>query len=382
MINSLKSLAKRLLAITWIRRAFEATTRAVLEVLAANRFFSLAYSVLGIPSFNREQYAVLRGRRDYYRNLSRNRRTRTELRRNIHRLEKGILMRPRRPVFALDYLVETIEFYERAITQRDPSAINDDSELAWAHNVLAEYFGVVDAEEPVVARASARFETTLAAYNPATTDKVPYRRAHGARSAARYEDLLDLAMQRRSVRWFQPRPVPRDLVDKALLVARQSPSACNRLPYEFRIFDDPEMVRKVASIPFGAAGYGHQIPTIAVLVGRLNHYFSPRDRHVIYVDASLAAMSFMLALEALGLASSVINWPDFEPLEHKMQKTLALDDDERVIMLLAIGYADPEGLVAYSEKKPLDVIRRYNDLGRATNSTSSGPKANATSTTR
>src|SRR5690606_1780617 len=170
--------------------------------------------------------------------------------------------------------------------------------------------------------------------------------------------------------------------DKALLVARQSPSACNRLPYEFRIFDDPDMVRQVASIPFGAAGYGHQVPTIAVLVGRLNHYFSPRDRHVIYVDASLAAMSFMLALETLGLASSVINWPDFEPLEHKMQKTLRLDDDERVIMLLAIGYAGPEGLVAYSEKKPLEVVRRYNDLGRATSSTSSGPSANTTSTTR
>ena len=382
MINSLKSLAKRLLAITWIRRAYEVTTRAVLEILAANRLFSLAYSVLGIASFNREQYAVLRGRRDYYRNLSRSRRTRTELRRNIHRLEKGILMRPRRPVFALDYLVETIEFYERAVAQRDPAATPDDSELAWAHNVLAGYFGIVDAHEPVVAQARTRFEATHAAYNPTTTDKVPYKRAHGASSAARYEDLLELAMQRRSVRWFESRQVPRDLVDKALLVARQSPSACNRLPYEFRIFDDPEMVRKVASIPFGAAGYGHQVPTIAVVVGRLNHYFSPRDRHVIYVDASLAAMAFMLALETLGLASSVINWPDFEPLEHKMQKTLGLDDDERVIMLLAIGYADPEGLVAYSEKKPLDVLRRYNDLGRTTSSTSSGPSASTTSTTR
>src|SRR5699024_2314301 len=247
----------------------------------------------------------------YYRNLSRSRRTRTELRRNIHRLEKGILMRPRRPVFALDYLVETIEFYERAVAQRDPAATPDDSEMAWAHNVLAGYFGIVDASEPVFAQARTRFEATHAAYNPTTTDKVPYKRAHGASSAARYEDLLELAMQRRSVRWFESRQVPRDLVDKALLVARQSPSACNRLPYEFRIFDDPEMVGKVASIPFGAAGYGHQVPTIAVVVGRLNHYFSPRDRHVIYVDASLAAMAFMLALETLGLASSVINWPDF-----------------------------------------------------------------------
>lgn len=95
MLNKLKKIAKDLLAIVWVRRLYEGLMRAVLEVLAANRFLSLIYSVLSIPTFNREQFAVLRGRRDYYRNLARERASRTELRRNIHRLEKGILMRAR-----------------------------------------------------------------------------------------------------------------------------------------------------------------------------------------------------------------------------------------------------------------------------------------------
>ena len=364
MLNRLKVLAKTLLAIVWVRRAYEGTLRILLEILAANRLFSLVYSVLSIPSFNREQFAVLRGRRDYYRNLGKVRATRTELRRNVHRLEKGILMQPRRPVFALDYLVETIEFYELAVRQHAEGANGDIDELTWAYGVLNHYFATVNITNPVVAGAKVRFDATRGQFNPDDAGKVPYRRVESAHSEATYEDLLSLARRRRSVRWFEQRPVPRELIDQALLVGRQSPSACNRLPYEFRIFDDPGMVKKVASIPFGAAGYGHQIPTIAVVVGRLNHYFSPRDRHVIYVDSALAAMPFMLALETLGLASSVINWPDFEPLEGRMQKTLNLDYDERVIMLIAIGYPEPEGLVAYSEKKSLDVIRRWNDLGR------------------
>ena len=365
MLGTLKRLAKTLLAITWIRRTHDTGMRVLLELLAANRITSLAYSVLGIPAFNREQFAVLRGRRDYYRNLTRARHSRTELRRNVHRLEKGILMRPRRDVFALDYLVETIEFYERAVAQSSQDE-TDDGEMAWSHDVLARYFSIVDPGNAVVAGARARFEATRTTFDPGNNGKVPYARAHGSRSTVRYEDLLDLARQRRSVRWFEQRPVPRELIDKALLVGRQSPSACNRLPYEFRIFDDPAMVRTVASIPFGSAGYSHQIPAIAVVVGRLNHYFSPRDRHIIYVDSALACMPFMLALETLGLASSVINWPDFEPLESRMQSVLGLDVDERVIMLVAIGYPDPEGLVAYSEKKSLDVLRRYNELARTT----------------
>lgn len=365
MLNRLKLLAKRLLAVAWIRRLYEGVLRSVLEVLAANRLFSLVYSVLSIPSFNREQFAVLRGRRDYYRNLGKARRTHTELRRNVHRLEKGISMQPRRPVFALDYLIETIEFYEVAVGAASEGRFIEDGELAWAHDVIADYLSIVDHSNTVVAQAKSRFDATEPAYLAAAEGehRRPFARKGGVRSDATYESLLSLAMQRRSVRWFKSTAVPRELVDKALLVGRQGPTACNRLPYEFRIFDDPAMVGKIASIPFGSAGYAHQIPTVAVVVGRLHHYFSPRDRHVIYVDSSLAAMGFMLALETLGLSSSVINWPDFEPLEAKMQRALKLEYDERVIMLIAIGYADPEGLIPYSQKKSLDVLRRYNDLG-------------------
>ncbi|SVE23497.1 uncharacterized protein METZ01_LOCUS476351, partial [marine metagenome] len=34
------------------------------------------------------------------------------LRRNVHRLEKGLLMRPRRPVFGLKYIEELVNVYE------------------------------------------------------------------------------------------------------------------------------------------------------------------------------------------------------------------------------------------------------------------------------
>ena len=185
MLNRLKLLAKQLLAIVWVRRAYEGTLRAVLEVLAANRLTSLAYSLLSIPSFNREQFAVLRGRRDYYRNLGRVRATRTELRRNVHRLEKGILMQPRRPVFALDYLVETIEFYERAARQHANGAEGDVGELTWAFGVLNHYFAIVDGAHPVVAAARGRFEATRALFSPEDDRKVPYRRADSAQSGAR-----------------------------------------------------------------------------------------------------------------------------------------------------------------------------------------------------
>ena len=364
MLKKLKSIVKNLLAIAWVRKLYEGLNRTVLNVVASNRLFATIYSLPGLATFNREQYAVLKGRRNYYRNLKRERLSHVELRRNIHRLEKGIVMQPRRPIFARDYIGETVDFYEQAIAQCSvDSSSMDNSEMEWAYGVLSEYFSTVETGDKMVDSARARFEKSREAYQPDNKDKIaPFTRKDTKLSSVSYDDMLALAMQRRSVRWFQDKPVPRELVDKALMIGRQSPTACNRLPYEFRIFDDPEMVKKVSTIPFGSGGYSHQIPTIVVVTGKLDSYFSPRDRHAIYVDSSLASMAFMFGLETLGLSSSVINWPDFEPLELKMEKTLGLDASERVIMLIAVGYADPDGGIPYSQKKSLEALRRYNTL--------------------
>ena len=364
MLKKLKNLVKNLLAISWVRGVYVGMNRAVLEVVGSSRLLSIPYTFLGFMTFNREQFAVLKGRRNYYRNLKKSRLSHVELRRNIHRLEKGMIMRPRRPIFGRDYIGETIDFYEEAIAQCSVNADSMDSgELMWAHDVMTKYFETVEAGDKLVDDARRRFEETKDTFSSKDDDKkAPYARKDSVKSNVEYNDLLDLAMQRRSVRWFEQKPVPRELVDKALLVGRQSPTACNRMPYEFHIFDEPEMVKKVAGIPFGSAGYSHQIPTIIVVTGKLDSYFSPRDRHAMYVDASLASMSFMLALETLGLGSSVINWPDFEPLEMKMQKTLGLSHSERVVMLIAVGYPDPEGGIPFSQKKELDTIRSYNKL--------------------
>jgi len=139
-----------------------------------------------------------------------------------------------------------------------------------------------------------------------------------------------------------------------------SPSACNRQPFEFRVFDDPGWVRKVANSPYGTSGYADNIPVMIVVVGQLRCYSEERDRHLIYIDGALASMSLLYALEVQGLSSCCINWPDVEERERELAGLMNLDPDERGIMLIAAGYPDPEGMVASSRKKPLDAIRRYN----------------------
>ncbi len=312
------------------------------------------------PAFTWEQRAALYGtimhRRDV-ENLS-GEGMRYALRRNIHRLEKGLIMRPRRDVFAEDYVEQAVGQFASLAQNGAKSGENGDPLLTWATDVLGAYFATVSSS-PAIDRARNRYQEVLdqTGYQPGEVK--PYHRDLKPLNI-RYEDLLELAWRRRSVRWYQPKPVPRAVIDRAIEVARWSPSACNRQPFEFRVFDDPELVRRLGALPMGAAHFFEQFPCLVVVIGKMRAFAQERDRHVAYIDVGLAAMAFQFALEVQGASSCAINWPEIPHLERRMQRALSLAVDDRPVLLIALGYPDPEGMVPSSQKKSLDELRSYN----------------------
>jgi nitroreductase len=329
---------------------------AGLRLVGASRVMNLLFYSAGSRAFRREQLAVAYGRWKYEQEGTMPERSEFMLRRNIHALEKGLIMRPRRDVFALEYIEATVSAYEQRLAGCELSS-EAAQDLQWASDVLTSYFSVAGSH-PLIDRLRARFR---ALPSPAERQVLaPYKRNVAGPRPVSYAALLELARLRRSVRWFLPTPVPREAIDAAIEVAALSPSACNRQPFHFRIFDDPELVQKVASLPAGTVGFNQNFPVIVAVVGSQRAYFDEKDRHVIYIDGALASMSFVLALETLGLSSCCINWPDVESLERKMASLLKLDPDQRVIMLIAVGYPDPDGMVPASGKKSLSKLRSYN----------------------
>lgn len=324
------------------------------NVLSHSKWLQLFHQLFVGQGFRREILSVYAGVRAHRELESSTSGRIYRLRRNIHRIEKGLIMSPRRDVYGLDYIGDTISVYSEVISLCDV----DESELKWFHDVLHKYFEVT-ATHPIIDAARELFNGYSVEHSGGLAS-IPRSRSEYKLSNISYEEFYTLCQQRRSVRWYQDKSVPRDLVDKAILAAAQSPSACNRQPFEFRIFDEQDLVEKVAAIPGGTTGFTHQFKMIVVLVGKLSAYEYDRDRHLIYIDGSLAAMSFMFALETLGLSSCSINWPGVEHLECQMDEALGLEPHERPLMLISVGYAKGSGQIPYSHKKCLDELRRYN----------------------
>jgi nitroreductase len=331
-------------------RDFAAWTRGVLE-------FGPAAFFLGSPNIAREHQATTAGTRQFRRARGHAMSSDYVLRRGVHRLEKGLISRPRKATFATDYIEEVVSHLAEAAAASG-GVIEPNSEAAWAHDVLTEYFSVAGGA-PEIDRARTAFLGIGASRDSTGQLLTPYERDLGAHTPVTYAALRELAVRRRSVRWFEDRPVPRELVDAAILVACQAPSACNRQPFEFLVFDEVDEAHRVAMLPGGADGFAWNVPVTVVVVGKLDAFFSDRDRHLIYIDGALAAMGFMLALETLGLSSCAINTPGVEASERRLAAHLGLAPFERPVMLIAVGYPDPSGKVPRSQKKSLDALRRY-----------------------
>ena len=278
--------------------------------------------------------------------------------RNIHRIEKGLSIEKRRDVFAESYILETVEALEKVIINRRDYE-NSAELVSWAFDVLSLYFQEMPNNENIQS-ALIWFDALLDKKSYTPGERTPYFHGTEDVSPVQYEDLKRLALCRRSIRWYQDKLVPREYIDFAIEIAAMSPSACNRQAFEFRIYDDPILVKEICELPPGMEGFREGIPCIIVITGSLNAYFHERDRHLIYLDIGIASMAFQLGLVTQGLSSVCINWPMLSNKDIAIQTLLNLREDEKVVMMMAVGYADPDGKIPFSGKKPLEELRSYN----------------------
>lgn len=356
-----------------IQRLYTWLDARLLPIAARNRLLANCYYALFNPHFRREQWATVAGRHHYYLHEATSQIASVILRRNLHRLEKGMSMTIRKPLFALDYIDETLNALHNYLQQM---VVIDQALLNYCHDVLQQYFTITtwptEAKQPktfaeLQTVIQSRLQQSTAFMPKAQTATIactsglcaPQPYATRVRANISYTDFLTLCQQRCSTRTFLPKAVPPELIELAISAAAQAPSACNRQPFRYVAALAEPMLSRLATLPMGTVGYAHNIPAILAVVGDLSAYPFERDRHIIYIDASLANMQLMLALETLGLASCSINWPDIETYELKVSALLKLQPFERVVMLIAVGYPDPEALIPFSQKKSATELVEY-----------------------
>ena len=106
----------------------------LLVIFSSSRFMSRIFFLFS-PRFEEENFRVLKGRLKYLIDIK-SKNSNSLLRRNIHRIEKGIFMKNRRKLFATSYIDETVDMF----LNYDHFDVRSDQEYRWFYNVLSNYF--------------------------------------------------------------------------------------------------------------------------------------------------------------------------------------------------------------------------------------------------
>lgn len=168
------------------------------------------------------------------------------------------------------------------------------------------------------------------------------------------EEFKALSIARRSVREFIDKPLPKHIIIESFETAQQAPSACNRQPCFVRIISDPDLKKEVLKYQNGNAGFGHLIPSVAIITANEKFFFGGIERHQPYIDGGLFSMSFILALQSHGVSSCCLNWCVTPQTDKTVHNILNIEKSERIIMYLALGYASSDIKVATSTRRRIE----------------------------
>jgi nitroreductase len=187
------------------------------------------------------------------------------------------------------------------------------------------------------------------------------------------EDLLKIIKTRRSIRRYQEKSVPDELLEKIIEAGRWSPSGDNGQPWRFIIVRNPETKKALGKI--AAEGSGRRF-TAEYFTGRMQERFkglkdpdkkekafkkltsgevssfltnapviiivcAKLDVWDVPYDSAMATQNMVLMAHALGLGSCVVVAPVSDMRDDiKVMKLLKIPHGYKVIAPLAIGYPD------------------------------------------
>jgi nitroreductase len=192
---------------------------------------------------------------------------------------------------------------------------------------------------------------------------------------ARARAVRDRLATRRTVRDYDPRPVPREVIEACVAAAGTAPSGANQQPWHFEAISDPVLKARIreaaeaeerrfyeggaseewlaALAPLGTDWRKPHLTDAAwlIVVFAQRHGVGPAGERIkhYYVPESVGiACGFLIAaLHESGLAT-LTHTPN--PMGF-LRESLGRPDNEKAIMIVACGHPAPEAAVPVAAKR-------------------------------
>ena len=166
-----------------------------------------------------------------------------------------------------------------------------------------------------------------------------------------FMSMVDVVLSRRSIRRYEQKEVPRDVLDKILEAGRQAPSAANRQPWHFIVLRDYEIKKELSKGLFNRHIKDSAFTVVGCAYTGLWHIGT---RKWSVIGTAIALQNMVIAAWAMGVGSCWIG--DFS--EDKIRQLLSIPDEWMVVALVSFGY--PSEKPKPKRRKPIEEIVSFN----------------------
>ena len=163
--------------------------------------------------------------------------------------------------------------------------------------------------------------------------------------------LLDLILSRRSIRRYENKDIPEEVLQQILETGRQAPSAANRQPIRFVIVNDPDILKNLCDNLINR--FVKHAPVAIVGCADIKSLLTGKWA---VVDTTIAMENMVIAAWSLGIGSCWIGACN----EEKVKELLKIPDKWKFVALLTFGY--PAEQPKQRKKKPIEKMFSFNSF--------------------
>ncbi|MFH1311769.1 MAG: nitroreductase family protein [Candidatus Eisenbacteria bacterium] len=160
-------------------------------------------------------------------------------------------------------------------------------------------------------------------------------------------DAIDALKGRRSIRSYEDKPVPREMLEEIIDTARLAPTANNLQPWEFIVVTEHDMRAKVADLTDYGKFIAQSGACVVVFAKDVKRYIE---------DGSAATENILVAAHALGLGACWVAGYK-KVYAEPVRELLGVPAGYKLVALVAVGYpaekAEPHG------KRPLTEVLHW-----------------------
>jgi hypothetical protein len=250
-----------------------------------------------------------------------------------HVIEKGLTMPELRVGFGVEIMKALIKHCNLYSTQ---ICASNSEHFFHAISVIAEYkffhennnFHLDETLSRSIEDILSKFGTTKPSMQISITKEEYFKNT--------YSTFEDFSSSRRSLRNFSG-SIGLPLIEKAVKLAQNAPSACNRQPSRVYIIQNKMVISQILDIQTGNRGFGHLTDKLIVLTAELACYLSLSERNDVYVNGGIYAMNLLYALHYYRIGACTLNWCSVPDQDLELRRICSIKPSETVILIIACG---------------------------------------------